>query len=756
MRYQFSWDTFVRALLGFVLLLFLNQQASAEDRFWIATTGGPFGNASSWSATSGGAGGASAPKAGIDTIFDQSATYTVTVGEDIASDSLTLSAGDVTFETDAGAVSAFDYTIGGGLSVHGGTLIVADSASTHDVNTDISGNLFVAGGAAVELQGGATTSGSASIGNSTFSVATIEVQGADASWMVSGNLDLNFGGTLNVTNGAHVTSQSSTMFVPGGAFAVQASASISGNDSTWTTGDQLQAGIIDVFNGGLLESRSAAINGAVTVDSTGGTAQWDNQTAITFTPGIAGASLSIVGGGIVTTGSTSMNASNGSASSASIDGAGSAWNHTGNLDIGGTGSNVLQILNGGVVTNATGLAAGGSTTTLSGNDSRWTNSAGLTVGTTSAAPVSDRVTINSGAVVEVAGAMTLENTGLIELSGGTLKFDASSSSVSGQFVMTSGTLHLTDAAGYSFGSSGNVVDQTFGGAQAFVPAGMSLVVDNTLTVPVGAELTSLQGEFTGQAISNAGLINGNGITLSSTAGLDNTGDLVLINSTVNGPVSNSAGSSTTVVGTVDFNGTISGPGNFFGPGTANFNGGLAIGASPAEVNFEGNVALAAANTLFIEIGGLLAGDEFDRLTIEGAATLDGTLDVELISGFTPAGGDTFEILTADAGISGVFSLEALPALDTGMEWNVTYGANNVILEVLAVLAADTEPDGDVDGADFLALQRDNPGLIPTWQTEYGSGTSLLAATQQVPEPTTLSLFLLGLVTISCLRRTARF
>ncbi len=31
---------------------------------------------------------------------------------------------------------------------------------------------------------------------------------------------------------------------------------------------------------------------------------------------------------------------------------------------------------------------------------------------------------------------------------------------------------------------------------------------------------------------------------------------------------------------------------------------------------------------------------------------------------------------------------------------------------------DTEPDGDVDGADFLELQRTDPSQIPTWQVEY--------------------------------------
>ncbi|QDT01585.1 DUF7453 family protein [Adhaeretor mobilis] len=64
------------------------------------------------------------------------------------------------------------------------------------------------------------------------------------------------------------------------------------------------------------------------------------------------------------------------------------------------------------------------------------------------------------------------------------------------------------------------------------------------------------------------------------------------------------------------------------------------------------------------------------------------------------------------------------------------------------LSADTEPDGDVDGADFLALQRTNPSLIPTWRTEYGSGGSVIAASQQVPEPSAIALLLLSTVTVA--------
>jgi hypothetical protein len=48
---------------------------------------------------------------------------------------------------------------------------------------------------------------------------------------------------------------------------------------------------------------------------------------------------------------------------------------------------------------------------------------------------------------------------------------------------------------------------------------------------------------------------------------------------------------------------------------------------------------------------------------------------------------------------------------------------------------DADGDGDVDGADFLLLQRTNPTQISQWQANFGTGVSLAAASA-VPEPAT--------------------
>jgi len=61
-----------------------------------------------------------------------------------------------------------------------------------------------------------------------------------------------------------------------------------------------------------------------------------------------------------------------------------------------------------------------------------------------------------------------------------------------------------------------------------------------------------------------------------------------------------------------------------------------------------------------------------------------------------------------------------------------------------VVDVDLDDDGDVDGADFLAIQRTDPSLIPEWESQYGSGSVNLAATTAVPEPTTFVLVGLAL------------
>jgi len=66
-------------------------------------------------------------------------------------------------------------------------------------------------------------------------------------------------------------------------------------------------------------------------------------------------------------------------------------------------------------------------------------------------------------------------------------------------------------------------------------------------------------------------------------------------------------------------------------------------------------------------------------------------------------------------------------------------------EVSPLLAGDFDNDGDVDGFDFLAWQRDTSiGSLSDWEGNFGMTSGTLAAASAVPEPTTCMLLIVGL------------
>ena len=74
----------------------------------------------------------------------------------------------------------------------------------------------------------------------------------------------------------------------------------------------------------------------------------------------------------------------------------------------------------------------------------------------------------------------------------------------------------------------------------------------------------------------------------------------------------------------------------------------------------GAFAQTATGTLQLEIGGTTPGSGFDTLAIAGNVTLDGTLDVSLFGGFTPAAGDVFDLLDWAGTLTGTFDELLLP------------------------------------------------------------------------------------------------
>jgi hypothetical protein len=114
---------------------------------------------------------------------------------------------------------------------------------------------------------------------------------------------------------------------------------------------------------------------------------------------------------------------------------------------------------------------------------------------------------------------------------------------------------------------------------------------------------------------------------------------------------------------------------------------------------------------------------------------------------------TNEVLdTITSSTSGPDEIEALVDAN-GL--HVLYSTGNKTIHYAHLelpLGVDQDGDGDVDGADFLAIQRNDPALIPQWVAAYGNNNAPLAPPiTQVPEPSGAMLLLLSIA--ACQRRS---
>ena len=307
----------------------------------------------------------------------------------------------------------------------------------------------------------------------------------------------------------------------------------------------------------------------------------------------------------------------------------------------------------------------------------------------------------------------------LRLNGGTLSVGTTSAAELANVDWDAGALNITDQ-NLTIGAAGLLGDSVI------VNKDQSLSVPNgLLTIQGSGDLNVVRGGLTVPVAVNNGLLviskttdvdfdsNDNG------TGLTNNGDLVAIDATIAGAVLNNG--NIEIVGTVDF---------------------------------VDGLTLAASGALGIDLNGTT---EFDSLSIAGDASLGGLFNVD-VSGFTLSSGDEFEILDVDGNLSGTFAGLADRALvgsfggvDLFIDYNGGDG-NDVVLFTDAAADVDLDDDGDVDGADFLLIQRTDPSLIPAWESAYGGGEGPVSASQVVPEPGALVLLILAAATNLVARR----
>ncbi|MEO2048331.1 MAG: hypothetical protein ABGX16_17405 [Pirellulales bacterium] len=188
-------------------------------------------------------------------------------------------------------------------------------------------------------------------------------------------------------------------------------------------------------------------------------------------------------------------------------------------------------------------------------------------------------------------------------------------------------------------------------------------------------------------------------------------------------------------------------------------GRIELGNSSGKLNMDDTFTQEATGVIEFELGGYLPGCDFDVFDATGQiVSLDGTLELSVINGFSPLPGDTFEIITA-ASVVDTFTTVIGTDLVDDMFFEVFYFSDAVIIEVNSGLSGDFDNNGQVNGFDFLEWQRGFGSIydsndLTDWEANYGNAVALSVTSTAVPESSTCWLLVLGMVTRLISHRTA--
>jgi fibronectin-binding autotransporter adhesin len=572
------------------------------------------------------------------------------------------------------------------------TFTIADGAAPNDL--DVTG--VVSNGGIIKNGPGTLRLGEANTyaGGTTLNAGTILI-GHDSA-LGTGPLTANGGAfradgaTRTIANAVNGT------FAVVGEFDLDLSSPLNGN-------------ITKNGPGTLVFVRAGAITNSLTLNA--GAVRVD--AAVTFAGGLTNSGTVLFGTQTLTVNGAGLN-NQGSLPLAggTLAGSGPVVNNgliAGTGTIGGTGgltNNAQLTVSGGNLTlaNAGANANAGNVEVAAGLQLRLTGGTLANTGTVDLAGggVAGTATLsnNAGGIVSGRGLISAPFTN----AGGTLRAVGGTMNVTSAFT-NSGVIRLDDAAGLAGGAITNTGliqgDGTLSNAltnsstgSIRVDVGRTLFFTGTFA-PNAGEL-NLQGgtlDFTGAVTNSAtGFIAGRGALY--TGGLTNNGQMAFSggNSDIHGDVTNSLGAISTAGGgglltffddvvnqgqirtntgsrTVIF-GDVSGSGSFPGAGTVEQLGDTRPGNSPAVVSYGGNLVFGDTSRLSIEIGGTTPGDQYDRLTIAGNATLGGDLLFEFIDGFAPRQGDAFEFLDAGGMLSGSFDEVEVRNLAPGFQFDL--------------------------------------------------------------------------------------
>jgi hypothetical protein len=546
-----------------------------------------------------------------------------------------------------------------------GTINISAASATLTVDGGGNGANFINNGAITMLGTLTTTNtpytltnnGSISgSGTITFPTVTnngsITVNGDGESLTVTG-MSAN-AGTINI-QGSNNAESSNTLFLNTAAFTNNGSLNFTGNFTyasdfstrpalfTNAVGANIKAtgssAVMDFING-INNNGAIQVSGALAVGSLFNLGL-DTITNGAITNGATG-TIAVSGGATLQYGSAAAGVGLTNNGAIVVNGANSNFKGSGVLT--NNGSFLVDPSSaslGGVVNTGSFTVGNGSTVT---NNGAFTNNNGATASVTGAGTTfisSQNFTNNQGAAVNISNGAT------VYLNGST---PANPNGNNGSVLTNNGAIMLT-GNGTKLHSGGNWNNNSPG--IIIVGAGTTVDpnnVDNTGTM-------TIDGSFTANTYTQTGA--------SALTTVDGT---LTVNS---GPVSIQDG-------ILNGGGTVAG--GLDNPGGNVIPGGVSIDS--LYLNVTGDYTQEGGGELTI---GINSATNYDTLAATGTAGLDGTLLVNLLSGFTPAYADRYTILTADGGDSGDFG-NTLPVTDDigtlvtpTYQFSVIYGPNSVVL-----------------------------------------------------------------------------
>jgi T5SS/PEP-CTERM-associated repeat protein len=673
------------------------------------------------------------------------------------------------------------------------------------VGDTLFGSLTINGGTALTVTGG-----SAVIGNALDGIGIATLTGFGSNFITTGTADITIGnagtGDVLVSNLAQITI-GDDLFVganPGGSGILV----IDGLGSIVDANDQVQVGqfgtgVIEVTAGGRMLADDTIIgqnsegDGRVTV--AGSQSLWRQSNAMTV--GDSGrATLQVFDHGRMETTNLVTGNFGPAFGEVEVAGEGAVWEITGFMTLGAFGHSTILITDGGRITNTSSarmatMAGSESLAVVSGANSLWAVGTTLTVGefgfgtlevlssgrvTSADVKLGDNTNSRGEATVDGVGS-TWEITGTLDVSEpaeGRLTIS------DGGLVTTTGVTRV-NAAGELVLNGGRLSVASAGGTtnNGLIRGGGTITGPVTNSGPGEIRVDPGDRLVLGNSFTNQGLISVDGGELEILGNTSNSLDFDVRDSVLRfqGGFGNNSGSGLSIVGgNVDVFGTIN---NSLGAqvvvgGEAHAafhdaftnNGGLFITPGSELLTLE-NLGFGGGASLNLQIAGTDL-DEFGQVHVAGSASLAGTLDVDLLGGFTPSAGDSFQIITAGIGRSGFFANENLPSLPAGLGWDVEYNPNSVVLSVVSVaVPGDYNNNGVVDAADYvlwrdggpLANEVNNPGVVNAqdyteWRSRLGnsgSGSGLDTTSAAVPEPGSMLLAIVAACVIVAGRSRGR-